>query len=266
MSLLLDSLFLRAALAGLGVALAAGPLGSFVVWRRMAYFGDATAHAAILGVAIAIALEVSVFAGALVAATAMALGVSTLTARGRSTDTVLGVLSHSALALGMVVISLMTGVRVDVQALLFGEILIVQAPDLALIWGGALAVLALLWSRWTRLLTATLSPELAQASGITPRVEQLFLTLALAVTVAVAIKVVGVLLIGALLVIPAASARPFAATPEQMALGATLGAVGAVLIGLAASFQFDILAGPAVVCAAAAMFVLSALVQAVRAA
>jgi zinc transport system permease protein len=148
--------------------------------------------------------------------------------------------------------------------LLFGDILIVRGLDLALIWGGAIVVSGVLWARWTRLLTATLSPELARASGINPRVEQLVLTLSLAITVAVAIKVVGVLLIGALLVIPAAAMRPFAATPEQMAGLATLGAMVSVLVGLAGAWQFDVLAGPAIVCAAAAMFALSALISALR--
>ena len=261
MTELLDSLFVRACLAGIGVVLAAGPLGSFVVWRRMAYFSDATAHASILGVALALAMEISVFTGALVTAIAMAFGVQALTSKGRSMDTALGVLSYSALAIGMVAVSLTSGIRVDIQALLFGEILIVQADDLALIWGGAAAVSALLYWRWSALLTATVSPELAQAAGINPRVEQFALTVALALTVAVAIKVVGVLLIGALLVIPAAAARPFSRTPEQMTLFATLGGMVSVVVGLWAAWEFNVLAGPAIVCAAAALFALSTLVR-----
>ncbi|QXT41403.1 metal ABC transporter permease [Gymnodinialimonas ceratoperidinii] len=262
---MLDSLFVRASLAGIGVALAAGPLGSFVVWRRMAYFSDATAHASILGVAMALAFDISIFSGALLMAIIMALGVQSLTSRGRSMDTALGVLSYSALAIGMVAVSLTSGVRIDISALLFGEILIVQGADLALIWGGAAVVFALLWWRWSALLTATVSPELAQAAGLNPRVEQFILTIALALTVAVAIKVVGVLLIGALLIIPAAAARPFSSTPERMAVLATVGGVVSVLVGLSAAWEFDVLAGPAIVCAAAALFVTSMLVQGVRA-
>lgn len=264
MTALFDPIFARAALAGLGVALVAGPLGSFVVWRRMAYFGDATAHATVLGVALALAFQMSVVVGALIAAVAMALGVQALTTRARASDTVLGVLSHTALAIGMVAVSLLLDVRIDLTAMLFGEILIVRGTDIAMIWGGALVVLGILWWRWSALLTATLSPELAQASGINPRAEQLALTLALAVTVAVAIKIVGVLLIGALLIIPAASARPFASTPERMAVFATLGAMASVLIGLVAAWQLDLLAGPAIVCAAASLFALSSLSRLIR--
>ena len=178
---LFDSFILRATLAGLGVALAAAPLGCFVVWRRMAYFGDATAHAAILGVALALALSTSVFVGALAVALVMALAVATLSGRGYAVDTLLGVLAHSALAFGLVAVSFLSGVRVDLMAYLFGDILAVGQTNLAVIWGGAVLVLALIWWRWSALLTATLNPELAWAAGIDPKREQIVLTLALAV-------------------------------------------------------------------------------------
>jgi zinc transport system permease protein len=257
----LDDFVVRATLAGIGVALAAAPLGCFIVWRRMAYFGDATAHAAILGVALALAFNLSIMLGTLVMALAMALTVTGLSGRGRAMDTMLGVMSHSALAAGLVAVSLLQDVRLDLSAYLFGDILAVGRMDLAVIWGGAGLVMLLIWARWSALLTATLSEDLATAAGIDPRREQLILTLALAVTVAVAIKVVGVLLIAALLIIPAAAARGFARTPEAMALiAAGFGAASAVL-GMAAAWQFDTPAGPSIVCVAAAIFALSALVD-----
>ncbi|WP_224817089.1 metal ABC transporter permease [Hasllibacter sp. MH4015] len=261
---MLDHVMARATLAGLGVALAAGPLGSFVVWRRMAYFGDATAHATILGIALALALDISVFFGALVTAFGMALAVSALTTRGRAMDTNLGVLSHSALAIGLVAVSLSSDVRIDLSAFLFGDILIVRTGDIALIWGGAGLVLLLLWWRWQALLTSTLSVELAQASGLDPRREQLVITLALALTVAVAIKIVGVLLIAALLIIPAAAARPFSDTPERMAVLATLAGIASVMGGLAAAWHYDLQAGPAITCTAAALFAASLIAQRLR--
>ena len=200
---MLDDFMLRAALAGTGVALAAGPLGCFVVWRRMAYFGDATAHAAILGVALSLALALPIYVGTLAVALIMAMVVSTLAGRGWAMDSLLGVLAHSALAFGLVAVSFLHGVRVDLSAYLFGDILAVGKTDLAVIWGGGLAVLALLTWRWQALLTSTLSDDLAQASGISPNRERLVLTLALALVVALAIKVVGALLIAAMLLIPA---------------------------------------------------------------
>ncbi|MDG4649683.1 metal ABC transporter permease [Roseibacterium sp. SDUM158017] len=262
---LLDSFLVRATLAAVGVAMAAAPLGAFVVWRRMAYFGDATAHAAIMGVALSLGFGISIFAGALVMALLMATAVSALTGRGYAVDTILGVLAHSALAVGLVAVSLLPGVRVDLSAYLFGDILAVGRTDLGVIWAGALLVLGLLWARWSALLTATLSPELAWAAGLDPRREQYVLTLALAVVVAVAIKVVGVLLIAALLIIPAAAARPFARTPEGMAMiGAALGAVSA-LGGMAAAWQFDTPAGPTIVCCAALVFAVSNMMKLVTA-
>ena len=252
--MMLDDFMMRAALAGLGVAVAAAPLGSFVVWRRMAYFGDATAHAAILGVAVALSFSMSIFAGALVMSLIMATTVSTLAGRGFAMDTLLGVLAHSALAFGLVAVSFLSGVRIDLMAYLFGDILAVSKGDLAVIWGGAMLVLGLLVWRWQALLTATLSPDLAYAAGIDPRREQLVLTLALAVVVAVAIKVVGVLLIAAMLIIPAAAARPLAATPERMAVIAAAIAGASALGGLRASFAYDTPTGPSIVCTAAAIF------------
>ncbi|NRB16287.1 MAG: metal ABC transporter permease [Rhodobacteraceae bacterium] len=255
--MLFDSFLIYPALAGLGVAIAAAPLGCFVVWRRMAYFGDATAHASILGVALALSFEMSIFAGVLIVALLMAATVSTLSNRGYAMDTILGVLAHSALAFGLVAVSFLQGVRIDLMAYLFGEILAVDLLDLTVIWAGALLVLTLLWWRWSALLTATLNPDLAYAADIDPRREQLVLTLALALVVAVAIKVVGVLLIAALLIIPAAAARPFAATPERMALmAAAIGAISA-LGGLQLAFVFDTPTGPTIVCLAAMLFALS---------
>ncbi|MDA0909748.1 MAG: metal ABC transporter permease [Proteobacteria bacterium] len=261
---MLDDFMIRAALAGMGVALAAAPLGSFVVWRRMAYFGDATAHAAILGVALSLALQVSLFAGVMTAALIMALAVTVLAGRGFAMDTLLGVLAHSALAFGLMAVSFLSGVRIDLMSYLFGDILAVSHTDLMVICGGAFLVIGLISWRWTGLLTSTLSEELAYASGFDPRRERLILTIALAIAVAVAIKVVGVLLIAAMLIIPAAAARPLSRTPEQMVMiAAAIGSISAV-VGLQAAYSFDSPAGPSMVCVAAILFSLTSLVKTIR--
>lgn len=256
-----DDFLVRAALAGLGVAVAAAPLGCFVVWRGMAYFGEATAHAAILGVALALAFSLPVLPMVLAAALAMAFSVSALTGKGHAADTVLGVLAHTALAAGLVAVALLSDVRIDLMAFLFGDILAVNTTDLAAIWGGAALVLGLMLWRWSGLLMATLNPDLARASGISPRREELVLTLALAVVVAVAIKVVGILLIAAMLVIPPAAARPLARTPEAMAIGAGVIGTLSALGGLWAAFLLDTPAGPSIVCVAALFFVFSMLAR-----
>ncbi len=261
---MLDDFMVRATLAGVGVAFAAAPLGSFVVWRRMAYFGDATAHAAILGVALSLALSISVFFGAVVVALLMALTVSALSGRGYAMDTLLGVLAHSALAFGLVAVSFLSGVRIDLMAYLFGDILSVSRSDLLVIWGGAALVVALIVWRWEALLTSTLNEDLAYSCGIDPKRERLVLTLALAITVAVAIKVVGVLLIAALLIIPAAAARPLSRTPEGMAVTAAAIGAASAIIGLRAAYIFDTPAGPTIVCVATLCFALASLLGGVR--
>ncbi len=251
---MLDDFLIRAGLAAIGLSLATGPLGAFVVWRRMAYFGDATSHAAILGVALALATDLPVGVGTLVVALAMAVTVASLAARGWAMDTTLGVLAHSALAFGLVAVSFIHGVRTDLSAYLFGDILAVTRVELGLVWLGSLAVLALLAWRWQALLTATLSEDLAHAAGIKPERERLVLVLALALVVAVALKVVGALLIAAMLIIPAATARGLSRTPEAMAALATLAGAIAGIGGLGLSLWQDTPTGPSIVVVAALMF------------
>lgn len=250
-----DDFLVRATLASVGVALAAAPLGCFVIWRRMAYFGDATAHAAVLGIALSLTFSAPLFVSVLSVCFLMAMTVSSLNGKGFAMDTLLGVVSHSSLAIGLVAVSFLSGVRIDLMSYLFGDILAVGKSDLLVIWGGALVVLGLIAWRWTGLLLSTLNTDLALASGYDPKREQLILTIALAIVVAVAIKVVGVLLITAMLIVPAATARPFSKTPEMMAFVAACLALIASLSGLRASYLFDTPTGPTIVCVSAFLFV-----------
>ena len=255
---MLDDFMVRAALAAVGLAVACAPLGCFVVWRRMAYFGDATAHAALLGVALSLAFSLPLFGAVIVVALAMAALVGGLSGR-QSVDTALGVLSHGALAAGLVAVSFVQGVRTDLNAYLFGDILSVTRADLVLIWAGAAAVVALVAWRWSALLLSTLSPEMAVADGIRPRAEQWVLNIALALVVAAGIRIVGALLVSAFLIIPAAAARPLSRSPEAMAVATALIGAAAGLGGLAAAFRLDTPTGPTIVCAAAAIFALAML-------
>lgn len=250
---MLDDFMLRAGLGAVGLAFACAPLGCFVVWRRMAYYGDATAHAALLGVALSLAFALPLFPAVIVVALVMAAVVAGLAGR-QSVDAMLGVLSHGALAAGMVAVSFVQGVRTDLSAYLFGDILSVTWADLALIWGGAALVAALIAWRWPALLLSTLSPEMAVADGIRPRAEQWVLNIALALVVAAGIRIVGALLISAMLIIPAAAARPLARSPEAMVVITVLIGSGAGLLGLGAAFRLDTPTGPTIVCAAVALF------------
>ena len=211
----------------------------------------------LISLGFSLAFGISIYVGTLATAVAMAVVVSALVARGQAMDTVLGVLAHSALAVGLVGISFVPSARADLSSFLFGDILAVGRSDLALIWGGAALVLGLLIWRWQRLVTATVNEELAMAAGIAPRFERLILSLSLAVVVALAIRVVGSLLISAMLIVPAAAARGLSRTPETMAALAALVAAAAVGAGLWSSLHLDTPAGPSIVAAAAIFFVLS---------
>ena len=252
---MLDDFILRAIVGGIGVAALAGPLGCFVVWRRMAFFGSALAHSALLGVGLGALLAIDLN----VATTAVCLlfaVVLVLLERqpALSTDTILGILAHVALALGLVVLSFMEWLRVDLMAYLFGDVLAVTRRDLLWIYGGGLVVLAVLLRLWPGLLSVTLNEELAQAEGVDVGWVRSGFMLVMALAVAIGMKIVGILLIVSLLVIPAAAARQFASTPEQMAiLAAALGAL-AVITGIGASMLWDVPAGPSIVLAAAGLF------------
>lgn len=252
-----DFLF-HALCAGLMLALVAGPLGSFVVWRRMAYFGDTLSHGALLGVALGLLLDISPGLAVTVSCVLLAVLLVTLQRRqALASDTLLGILAHSTLSLGLVTISFMRDVRIDLNAYLFGDLLAVTPSDL--LWmalGCALVLVLLLWL-WRPLMAITVHEELAQVEGLPVNYIRLALMLLIAVVIAVAMKIVGVLLITSLLIIPAAAAQRHARTPEQMAFGASAAGMLAVCLGLALSWYQDTPAGPSIVVSAAALFLLS---------
>ncbi len=259
-----DDFLVRAIVAAVLTSLVAAPLGCFLLWRRMAYFGDATAHSAILGVALALLLNVPIVGGILAVTIFAALCVTLLAGRTHSSDTILGVISHGGLAIGLVAVATLPSQNISLETYLFGDILAVRKIDVLGFALGAFVILGLMMLRWSRLVTATFSPELAFASGQNPKREELWLALIIAVTVALAVKVVGVLLVAALLIIPAAAARPLARTPEGMAIWAAVFGVLSAIAGPLISLQFDTPAGPTIVCVALAIFVITNVVLALR--
>lgn len=255
---MLDDFFTRALVAGIGVALVAGPLGCFIVWRRLAYFGDTLSHAALLGVALAFLFEVNITLSVFIVSAFIAIALLMLQKRATlSADSLLGLLAHSALALGLVVLAFMTWVRIDLMGFLFGDILAVSKTDILVIYLGGLSVLAILAMIWGPLFAATVNHELAEAEGENPDRANIIFMLLMASVIAISMKIVGVLLITAMLIIPAATARRFAMGPEQMAvLAAFIGALS-VVIGLYSSLEWDTPSGPSIVVAALALFLLS---------
>jgi zinc transport system permease protein len=256
-----DDFFLRALVGGIGVALLAGPLGCFVVWRRMAYLGDSLAHGALLGVALGLALGVDFTVGIIAVCVALVAMLLLLQRQRRlAGDTLLVILAHGALSLGLVAVSFEHGARLDLMAYLFGDILAVGYTDLIWIYSGAVLILIVIALIWRPLLAITVHEELARAEGARVTLVSVIFMLLIALSVALAMKIVGVLLIASLLVIPAAAARRLAHTPEQMAALASLAGCLAVVGGLFGSLEWDTPSGPSIVVAALVVFVLSLVV------
>jgi len=257
---MLDDFFLRAIIAGICVALIAGPLGCFIIWRRLSYFGDTLSHASLLGVAVAILLETNFTLSIFVVSGAVSLFLIYLRIKtSLPSDALLGLLAHSVLAVGIVVLGFMTWVRIDLLSLLFGDILAVSVTDIWLIFFGGILVLLTLAAIWRPLFADTVSPDLAEAEGMRPKLVRVIFTLLLALVISVSIKIVGVLLITGLLIIPAAAARNLASGPIQMAFISMITGTIAVVCGLFSSLTWDTSSGPSIVVTALVLFILTLL-------
>lgn len=251
-----DDFFTRALVAGIGLALTAGPLGCFIIWRRMAYFGDTMAHSALLGVALSLLLDLNLIVSVFAVASLVAILLLLLQRAGTlSADALLGILSHASLSVGLVLLAFMTWVRVDLVSFLFGDILAVSRSDIDVIWGGGILVLVALVYLWRPLIASTVSEDIAEAEGLSPKRARLYFMLLLALVIAIAMKIVGILLITSLLIIPAATARRWSGSPEVMAVLSALIGAAAVTGGLFGSLTFDTPSGPSIVVAALAIFI-----------
>jgi zinc transport system permease protein len=260
---MLDDFFVRALIAGIAVALMAGPLGCFIVWRRMAYFGDTMAHSALLGVALHLMFQLNMVAAVFTVAVAISVILILLQRRqALSADALLGILSHATLAIGLVLVAFMTWVRIDLLAYLFGDILAVDKSDIAMVWGGGAIVIGCIVALWRPLLAATVNAELAEAEGLKPERARFLFMVLMALVIAIAMKIVGIMLITSLLIIPAATARRLAATPEQMAVIASVVGALAVAGGLFGSLNYDTPSGPSIVVAALGLFLVSIILPA----
>lgn len=245
-------------LAGILLTFITAPLGAFVVWRKMAYFGDTLAHSALLGVALGIFLDLDPYFSVIIMTGILAFGLVWLERRSNhSADTILGIIAHSTLSLGVITISLLDNVRVDLMSYLFGDLLAINYQDVLFIAIGVVVVASILGYFWNRFLSITVSPELAQIEGLNIERLRLILMLLTAVTIALSMKFVGALIITSLLIIPAATARRFSKTPEMMVFIAILVSILAVTGGLTFSALKDTPAGPSVVICAGLLFLLS---------
>lgn len=246
---------------GIGIALIAGPLGAFAVWRRMSYFGDTLAHSALIGVALGLFLEINITLAIVIACSLIAVLLVVMEKRKNlSTDTLLGVLSHGSLAVGLISVSLYSDTRVNLYGYLFGDFLTVTLQEVFVIYAAIAVITCLLIALWKPLLMLAVDEGLASVEGHNTQLLKIILMLMMACLIALAMKIVGVMLITALLIIPAATARRFSTSPEAMALIASLIGAVSVSLGLYGSYLWDVPAGPSVVLGALGIFCISAVV------
>ena len=255
-----DDFLIRAFVAGIGLALITGPLGCFVVWRRLSYFGDTLAHSALLGVVIAYALSFNIVLSVFLISGIISLALLYLQKKTYlPNDALLGLLAHSVLAIGLVLLGILSFIRIDLMGLLFGDILSVNTTDLLIIWIGGGIVMVLLALIWRPLFAGTVNLELAKAEGLNPEFANTIFTLLIAAVIAISIKIVGILLITGLLIIPASASRNLSSTPVQMALIASIIGVISVILGLYSSITWNSSTGPTILSLSLGIFVLTLL-------
>tara|TARA_B100001540_G_scaffold275088_1_gene260996 strand:- start:32 stop:835 length:804 start_codon:yes stop_codon:yes gene_type:complete len=253
-----DDFFTRALIAGVGIAIIAGPLGCLVIWRRLSYFGDTLSHSALLGVTLAYAFSINITLSVFIISSVVAILLINLQKRTKlAGDSLLGLLAHSTLAIGLVLIGFLSSIRFDLMGLLFGDILAVTTDDIALVWIGGIIILGILYFIWKSLFSATVNYDLAAAEGMRPEISNLIFTLLLAGVIALSIKMIGALLITGLLLIPAAIARNLSNSPKQMIIIAILAGIASVVLGLFTSLELNTSSGPSIVVVSLALFILS---------
>ena len=253
-----DDFFTRALIAGVGIAIIAGPLGCLVIWRRLSYFGDTLSHSALLGVTLAYAFSINITLSVFIISSVVAILLINLQKRTKlAGDSLLGLLAHSTLAIGLVLIGFLSSIRFDLMGLLFGDILAVTIEDIALVWIGGIIILGILYFIWKSLFSATVNYDLAAAEGMRPEISNLIFTLLLAGVIALSIKMIGALLITGLLLIPAAIARNLSNSPKQMIIIAILAGIASVVLGLFTSLELNTSSGPSIVVVSLALFILS---------
>ena len=253
-----DDFFIRALIAGVGIAIIAGPLGCLVIWRRLSYFGDTLSHSALLGVTLAYAFSINITLSVFVISSIVAILLINLQKRTKlAGDSLLGLLAHSTLAIGLVLIGFLSSIRFDLMGLLFGDILAVTNEDIALVWIGGIIILGILYYIWKSIFSATVNYDLAAAEGMRPEISNFIFTLLLAAVIALSIKMIGALLITGLLLIPAAIARNLSNSPKQMIIISVLAGIASVVIGLFTSLELNTSSGPSIIVASLALFVLS---------
>jgi len=247
----LDDFMLRSVIAGLIMVTIAAPMGCLMVWQRLAFLSDTLGHAAVLGVGLGLLLEVTPIFGVLAVALLIVFALNRVNSFNTAlSETTLAIISHTGLAGGIILVGLLPSQSVNLEAILFGDLLATTTVDLILLLVTTVLLLLVLRHHWRSFVAVSVSREIAQAEGVEVRKIQLLMYIMIALLVAVMMKVMGVLLIAAMLVIPTTSARLFSRSPEQMVLISGLYGLGALVGGITTSFHLDWQTGPAIVVSA----------------
>ncbi|MGB5330415.1 MAG: metal ABC transporter permease [Gammaproteobacteria bacterium] len=254
----LDDFLVRSVIAGLIMVVIAAPMGCLMVWQRLAFLSDTLGHAAVMGVGLGLLLEVTPVFGVLAVALLIVFSLNRVNSFNSAlSETTLAIISHTGLAGGIILVGLLPAQSVNLEAILFGDLLATTSADLTRLLITTVVLLLLLLHHWRSFVAVSVSREIAQAEGIEVRKVQFLMYIMIALLVAVMMKVMGVLLIAAMLVIPTTSARLFSRSPEQMVAVSALYGLGALVGGISSSFQFDWQTGPAIVVSATMLLLIT---------
>jgi ABC-type Mn2+/Zn2+ transport system permease subunit len=256
--------FGRAMVAGILIGAMCGALSSFVVLRRMSYIGHGLAHAVLGGVGVGVAFGVDLYVGAAAATVLAALLIDRVTRRrGLHADAAIGIVTTAIFAVGVATLSIVP-TRVNVEALLFGNILGVDRVDLWVAAGIGAAFAGVLFVLYKPLVLTTFDPEVAAVHGVRTGIVELVFSLTTAAVVVASVRVLGVLLIAAAVVVPAAAARLVTRSFGVMLLVATVIGVASSVVGLYASFHVNVPSGPTIVLAGSTVFTTAFVASALR--
>jgi zinc transport system permease protein len=260
---MMDQFLINAIIGGISIAAIAGLLGSFVLWKNMSYFGDALSHSSLLGVTIGILLNINLTI-AVIAISAIFALIFSINKVKYSSDSILGILSYSALSLAVIIASY-SKISIDLMSYLFGDILAINAEDIYYLILCAIFISSWFYYNWSKLILLCVSSELLNSEGGNVQALKLGFSLILALFIAISFKIVGIFLITAMLIIPASSALVISRSPFQMVINSIIIGCFSIIIGMGLAISLDFPTGPAIIISSLGMFIVINLFRMIKA-
>ena len=251
----MKNILLNAVITVFGISIGVGPIGSFVLWKKLSYFGDTIAHSALLGVTLAMIMHVHHIIGILLIATLPSLMLLQL--RNYYTkDMLFNITSNSSLALASIILSIIPLSNTNViTSMLFGDVLAIDYSDIIVLYIATISIATIIACQWKKWLLITISTDLAIVAKLNTKILEIEFMILLSILIAVSINIIGILLITSLLIIPAATARVIIKTPIQMIVLSSILCFTSSICGLFASYTFDIPAGPSIIMMSTAILI-----------